>query len=304
MQTSSLEKETLFDLGEFISYLITKWKWFIILGLCFAIAFAMISINMPNKYTSEILLADADSSKSNLDGLGSQLGGLASFAGIDMNSGKNDKLIALQILQSRKFLIDFVKNNQLEELLFAVDSWDKKNDSFVYNEDVFNRKEQIWLKRSEGEGSYYPSDLEIHQLMKSMLEVDVDKTNKVTRMFLTYYNPSKAQEWLSMLVNALNDTIRINEINEREKQVSFLQKELKFENNSEIRNVFYSLIEEQIKSSTLAKAREEYVFRVIDPAVFPEQKSYPKRALNTVLGGLVGGVLCFIFFSLRFFVKA
>jgi uncharacterized protein involved in exopolysaccharide biosynthesis len=107
-----------------------------------------------------------------------------------------------------------------------------------------------------------------------------------------------------MLVNALNDTIRINEINEREKQVSFLQKELKFENNSDIRNVFYSLIEEQIKSSTLAKAREEYVFRVIDPAVFPEQKSYPKRALNTVLGGLVGGVLCFIFFSLRFFVKA
>ncbi|MFT7008478.1 MAG: hypothetical protein ACJAXJ_003018 [Colwellia sp.] len=304
MQTSSLEKETLFDLGEFISYLITKWKWFIILGLCFAIAFAMISINMPNKYTSEILLADADSSKSNLDGLGSQLGGLASFAGIDMNSGKNDKLIALQILQSRKFLIDFVKNNQLEELLFAVDSWDRKNDSFVYNEDVFNRKEQIWLERSEGEGSFYPSDLEIHQLMKSMLEVDVDKTNKVTRMFLTYYNPTKAQEWLSMLVSALNDTIRINEINEREKQVSFLQKELKFENNSEIRNVFYSLIEEQIKSSTLAKAREEYVFRVIDPAVFPEQKSYPKRALNTVLGGLVGGVLCFIFFSLRFFVKA
>jgi uncharacterized protein involved in exopolysaccharide biosynthesis len=304
MQTSSLEKETLFDLGEFIRYLTTKWKWFIIFVLCFAIAFALISINMPNKYTSEILLADADSSKSNLGGLGSQLGGLASFAGIDMNSSKNDKLITLQILQSRQFLIDFVKNNQLEELLFAVDSWDQKNDSFVYNESVFNRKEQTWLKRSEGKGSYYPSDLEIHQLMKSILEVDVDKTNKVTRMFLTYYNPTKAQEWLSMLVSALNDTIRINEINEREKQVSFLQKELKFENNSEIRNVFYSLIEEQIKSSTLAKAREEYVFRVIDPAVFPEQKSYPKRALNTVLGGLVGGVLCFIFFSLRFFAKA
>ena len=303
MQTSSLENDTLFDLGEFTNYLIAQWKWFMVVGCCFAIAFAVISIKMPNKYTSEILLADADSSKNNFDGLGGQLGGLASFAGLDMGADQSQKLITLQILQSRKFLIGFVKNNQLEELLFAVDHWDKESDSFVYNENVFNSNEKTWLMRPGEKVSFYPSNLEIHQLVTSMLEVDVDKTNKVTRIFLAYYNPTKAQKWLSMLVSTLNDTVRINEIKEREEQISFLQQELKFEENAEIRNVFYSIIEEQIKSSTLAKARKEYVFRVIDPAAFPEQKSYPKRVLNTILGGLVGGVICFIFFSLRFFLK-
>jgi uncharacterized protein involved in exopolysaccharide biosynthesis len=303
MQTLDLEKETLFDLGELINYFMSQWKWFVVVGFCFAVAFAVISMNMPNQYTSEILLSDADSSKGNMDGIAGQLGGLASFAGIDVNAGKNQKLIALQILQSRQFLIDFVKKNQLEALLFAVDSWDKESDTFFYNKDIFNPNENVWLQRPEGAGSYHPSDFEIHQLMKSMLEVDIDKTNKVTRMFLTYHNPTKAQQWLSMLVGALNDTIRINEIKEREEQVSFLQQELEFEKNAELRNVFYSLIEEQIKSSTLAKARKEYVFRIIDPAIYPENKSSPKRALNTILGGLVGGVICFILFTIRFFFR-
>jgi hypothetical protein len=303
MQAASTQTDTLFDLGKFIGYLISKWKWFILFGLSFAVVFAVVSLQMPDKYTSEVLLADADSSSGNMDGLAGQLGGLASFAGININEGKQKKLIALQILQSRQFLIDFVKVNKLEAFLIAVERWDKESDTLIYNDNIFSQDSQEWLAHPERSGSYYPSDLEIYIAMKSILDVDVDKTNKVTRLYLTYYDPVKAQQWLSILVMALNDRIRVDDILEREKQISFLQDELNFEKNAEIRNVFYSLIEEQIKSSTLAKARDEYVFRVIDPAVFPEQKSYPKRALNTVLGGLVGGVLCFIFFSLRFFVK-
>jgi LPS O-antigen subunit length determinant protein (WzzB/FepE family) len=40
----------------------------------------------------------------------------------------------------------------------------------------------------------------------------------------------------------------------------------------------------------LAKVRQEYAFKTIDPAVVPEVKSEPKRALICVLGTLLGGM--------------
>ena len=303
MHTSITNVETLFDLGKLTNYLVTKWKWFIALGFSFAIVFALISINLPDEYTSEILLADADSTSGDMGGIAGQLGGLASIAGININSGKNKKLIALQIFESRKFLVDFVKDNKIEALLFAVESWDNTEKQFIYDEGKFNVKTKEWLPRPGLTISYYPTDLEIHLKMKSLLEVDVDKTNKVTRMWLTYYHPQRAQQWLGMLVEKLNNSLRQTELDEKEAQISFLQQELNLEKNSEIRNVFYSLIEEQLKSSTLAKARNEYIFRIIDPAIYPENPSAPKKALITILGGLVGGVFCFVIFTIRFIFK-
>ena len=43
----------------------------------------------------------------------------------------------------------------------------------------------------------------------------------------------------------------------------------------------------------LSQVREEYTFKTIDPAVIPEDKSKPKRALICVLGTLLEGYLVF-----------
>ena len=40
----------------------------------------------------------------------------------------------------------------------------------------------------------------------------------------------------------------------------------------------------------LAEVRQEYVFKTIDPALAPEEKSKPNRALICVLGLLAGGL--------------
>ncbi len=41
----------------------------------------------------------------------------------------------------------------------------------------------------------------------------------------------------------------------------------------------------------LAEVQEEFVFKVVDPAVVPEQKNSPKRALICVLSTLFGVLL-------------
>ncbi len=292
-----------FDLQKLSKYLISQWKWFITAGLLFAVVFALISKSLPNKYTSEILLVDADSGANGIDGIAGSLGGLAGLAGIGMNSTREKRLIAVQILQSRQFLVNFVKDNKLEVFLFAVESWDKESNEFKFKDEVYDRDNNKWMPIAGTNRTHYPTDLEIHAHMKSLINVDIDTTNRVTKVFLTYYNPKKSQEWLAMLLAQLNNRLRVTDIEEKERQISFLQEQLDLEKNTGIRNVFYSLIEEQIKSATLAKARDEFVFKVIDPAILPENKSSPKRALITVLGGLVGGVICFLFFLMRFILK-
>lgn len=303
MRNSTHCDNTLFDLGKLIQYLVSKWKWFVLFGFSTAIIFAYISTQLPNQYTSEVVLVAADSGSNGIEGLSGQLGGLASLAGVSLNSGKDNSLLALQILKSRKFLVDFVKNQKIEEQLFAIESWDKELDEYIYDIKKYDLTTKKWLMRSDRPISYYPTDAEIYEEMTSLLDVEVDKANQVTKVSFSYYNPLIAQQWLTLLIETLNNTLRSIEITEREDQIHFLQEQLELQTNAEIRNVFYTLIEEQLKSSTLAKARAEFAFKVIDPAMLPEYKSSPKRALITVLGGLVGGVFCFILLTVFYLIR-
>ncbi|TON86113.1 LPS O-antigen length regulator, partial [Vibrio parahaemolyticus] len=69
---------------------------------------------------------------------------------------------------------------------------------------------------------------------------------------------------------------------------------------ADMQSTFYKLIEEQTKSLMLAEVQEEFVFKVVDPAVIPELKDEPKRALICVLGTLLGGMLGILSIFIRF----
>ena len=58
-----------------------------------------------------------------------------------------------------------------------------------------------------------------------------------------------------------------------------------------MQEVFYTIIEEQLKSKMLAEASPNYVFTEVSPSMVPEEKSQPKRALICILGVLLGGML-------------
>lgn len=68
-----------------------------------------------------------------------------------------------------------------------------------------------------------------------------------------------------------------------------------------MREVFYQIIEEQIKNKMLAEATPEYVFSTVNRAMLPEVKSKPKRAIICVLGTLLGGILATFFVLIRHF---
>ena len=51
----------------------------------------------------------------------------------------------------------------------------------------------------------------------------------------------------------------------------------------------------------LASAQQEYVFKTVDPAVVPQEKSEPKRALIAIIAAMLGCMLgVFTVFVLAF----
>ncbi|TOP21050.1 LPS O-antigen length regulator, partial [Vibrio parahaemolyticus] len=69
---------------------------------------------------------------------------------------------------------------------------------------------------------------------------------------------------------------------------------------AEMQSTFYKLIEEQTKSLMLAEVQEEFVFKVVDPAVVPEVKVKPSRALICIGGTLFGFIIGLSVVFIRF----
>ena len=81
--------------------------------------------------------------------------------------------------------------------------------------------------------------------------------------------------------------------------IEYLEAQIQKTPIADMKEVFYTIIEEQVKSKMLAEASPEYVFVTVSPAMVPEEKSQPKRALICILGVLLGGMLSVFFVLIR-----
>jgi uncharacterized protein involved in exopolysaccharide biosynthesis len=85
--------------------------------------------------------------------------------------------------------------------------------------------------------------------------------------------------------------MRMRAISEAETSIEYLNKELQKTGVVEIQQAIYRLLEANYKTTSIANARSEYAFKVIDPAVAPDEnrRVRPKRSLIVILATLAGG---------------
>eukprot|EP01026_Neomeris_dumetosa_P014222 TRINITY_DN15119_c1_g1_i1.p1 TRINITY_DN15119_c1_g1~~TRINITY_DN15119_c1_g1_i1.p1 ORF type:complete len:106 (-),score=16.33 TRINITY_DN15119_c1_g1_i1:86-403(-) len=93
------------------------------------------------------------------------------------------------------------------------------------------------------------------------------------------------------------------DVEEAQRSIEYLSRQLDKTPVAGMRSVFYQLIEEQTKTIMLAEVRDEYVFSTIDPAVVAEQKSKPKKAFICVSGTALGFLISVMFVFVRHFAK-
>ncbi len=274
------------DLRELFGILWAEKVLIVSVTAFFAVASVMYALLQTNFYRAETVLAPADTEQSAV-GLAAQLGGAAALLGVDVGGSGGDAVsTALATLRSRLFLGKFIEENELLVSLFA-SSWDDRTRQRVIDEDVYNPSTGVWLLK-DGQ----PSVHDAYRALNGILDISgPDLDTGIVKVAIEWLNPIEAAEWANKLVNALNQDLRARDVEEAEDAIVFLQDQLANTQLVDMQRVFYQLIENQTRITMLADVRKDYVLRVIDPAVEPDIKSAPHRALICVIGTIAGGIL-------------
>lgn len=285
---------------------LTLWrgKWIILATtVAFAAAGVFYALSKPNIYQASVLLAPAQDEGS-AGGLGGQLGGLASLAGINLGSGgANKTVMAKQVLQSRAFLADFIHRHNLSVALMATEGWDINSQEWVINREVYNPQSGEWLQDEDGK-SQNPTDWDLVKKFKeNHLSISDDKETGMVTVNIKSQSPPVAKEWAEKLVHDINEHMRQQDVKDAEARIAYLEEKLGETNIAGMQQVFYQLIESETRTVMLANAQNEYIFKTVDPAVVPQEKSEPKRALVAIVATMLGGMLGVFAVFVRAFIR-
>ena len=282
------------DLKELFS-VIWQGKWLITaVTTVFAIVSILIALWLPNIYKSEALLSPiSEKQGGGLSALAGQFGGLASLAGINLSGGASgDKSqLAIEILKSREFTSNFIKKHHILPDLMAIDKWNRNSNKVTFDPDLYDSTSKKWVRDVKLPKYPKPSMQEAYKEFSKILNIATDKETGMVTISIEHKSPFVAQQWVKWLVADINSEMKTRDVDEANKSIKFLESELRQTKVADIRNVLFNLVEEQTKTIMFSKVRDEYVFKTIDPALVPEEKAKPKRALICVLGTLLGGML-------------
>ncbi len=283
---ANIVEEDKINLLDYWWVLIERKKLIILVTLLFTIASIVIALLTTPIYRAEVLLAPmGEEDGGGAAGALGQFGGLASMVGVDL--GSNNTEHSLAVLTSRRFLEVFFQEEKILPILFS-DQWDDSSD-------------QWRLEADQGPPSMWNA---YKVFSKSILKSSTDKKSGLVRMTVDWKDPDLAAEWANNLVVRLNQKLRALAIAEAENSINYLQAQLQQTSVVDMHQVLYRLIETETQKIMLAKVREQYAFKVIDPAVVPEEKIKPKRAVIVVLGFLAGFMFSiFLAFLLSFIAK-
>lgn len=268
--------------------------WIFITALMSAAVAWSIAARIPDVYRSEVLLAPVSEERgAAMGGLAGQLGGLAGLAGIDLGgSSINKATLGLEVLRSRAFLIRFIQDNELLVPLLAAKGWDSVAKKWIFDESKYDANKRQWVRHVKPPRTVQPSELEAYKELTRLLSVSQDKKTQIIRISIESLSPVLAKEWAEKLVFDLNEHVRSRDVEEAQRSINYLQKQLSATAVAEMRNILFQLIEQQTKTIMLAEVRAEYVFQVIDPAVIPEEKAGPKRVVIIAVSTCLATLLC------------
>ena len=215
-------------------------------------------------FRAEATITEVHDSSMGGGAIAGQLGGLASLAGVTLGAGSGQSRDAQAILKSRGLAEQFVTR--------------------------YNLTDEI-LGKSKQPHSLWRA---VSRFRKNVLNIDEDRRNGITTISMSWNDPKEAARWITDFIALANEIIRNRATAESQRNIAYLNDQLKQISSVEVQHAMYTLIESETKTLMLAQGRLEYAFSTIDPAVTPEVSTSPKHSVIVLIGivaGLFAGIL-------------
>jgi uncharacterized protein involved in exopolysaccharide biosynthesis len=233
------------------------------------VAFAFLT---PKRYQASVvaLPVSGESAGSRLSSSLSQLGGIASLAGMTLPSS-GEKTEAVATLQSATLTRSYIAQRDLLPILFA-DRWDPAA-----------RK---WRATKEDEiPTLWTASQFFEKRVRTIVE---DKKNGLITVTVNWTDPHVAAEWANGLVDMTNDYLRSKAIQESDANMAYLREQAARSDLVEARNAINSVLQNEINKAMLARGTREYALKVVDRAYPPEKASSPRPVQWTIAAFLLG----------------
>lgn len=286
-----------FDLREVFTTLWEGKKLIIIISSVFVVSAVIYSLLLPNIYKSTTKLIPVQSdNESGLSSLASRYGGLAAMAGINIDNGDgNSTLHAIELVKSWPYIERFVNEHNLKPLFAGVKGWDPVSDALIYDESVYQTDTSNWLNKSKfffsEPISAEPSSYEIFELLiNEFIQISIDEDTSIISISVRHFSPKIAYQLTNELVDDINEYFRKSDQEKADASIKFLQEKIDTTSNSDLREVFFNMLESQMQTLMLTEVNDQYLFKTLVPAKIAEtkRKDSPKRVQIVLIAGLLG----------------
>ncbi|MDB4194523.1 Wzz/FepE/Etk N-terminal domain-containing protein [Gammaproteobacteria bacterium] len=274
--------------SELLNVLQLSRKFIFKLTGVFTVLSIVLSLLLTNIYTSEALLIPTSSNANNPI---SQYSDLASVAGISIDDNNPDVTTAIAYIKSKKIISHLMKYESFLPDLMAAKKWDKKSNSIIYHEDIYDSINNKWIRDVDFPFKQIPSELEAFEFFSDLITISEDPQTQLITLSVDHISPSVAQQWALWLIEEANLMVANMRIEEAESSIKYLNDQIKLTPYAELRTMFFNLIQKNTQNMMLAKVNKQYALTIIDPPLIPEIESKPIRPLIIILGTLLGGFL-------------
>jgi len=211
-------------------------------------------------FRAQVVATDVrDRGMGNAGSLATQLGGLASLAGMNLPPGLGAPAQeSAAVLESHHLAEEFIRRNGLLPELM----------------------------RNSGKPA--TSWMAVKVFKENVLTIRKDQHKGVTTVAMDWTDPATAARWANEYVALANDLIRNRALEDSTRNIAYLNEQVAQTSSVDLRKVMYNIIENETKTLMVAKGRTEYAFEIVDPAVPPELKVGPHRLLMVLIGFTLG----------------
>jgi len=289
------------DLRE-VLHVLLEGKWIIgTVVAFFSVTVVFFSLSLPNIYQSRALLTPI-APTDNISGALSSYSGLINLAGVRLPSqgAESNAVKAMEKMHSLSFFeSDILPNINLPELM-AMDSWDPMTNEIKFNEDIYLKASNKWVRKFSYPKKLVPSAQEsFERFHKRHFFLSEDKKTGFISLRIQHQSPLIAKEWAELVIDQINTFYREKDKTEAEKAVNYLNNQIRKTNLAEIKEVIANLLQQETQKLTLIEASEAYVFDYIDPPAVMEKKIAPTRSKICIIGALLGGIFGVLIVLLR-----
>jgi uncharacterized protein involved in exopolysaccharide biosynthesis len=276
------------SIGQMAAEIWARRRFLLIVTITVGILAATVTLLLTPMYRATVLLAppEKSSEQGGLAALAGQFSGLADLAGVNLSSGANvDQSIAL--MTSRQFTNQFILDEHVRQAMYpklwdpVTNTWrqGERSVSVVsWIEDKLHVAPPDAIVTTDGGPSLWKTAKRFNQLRT----ITQDRKTSLVMLTIDWRDPITAAKWANDMVSRLNQHARDRAVAEANRSLEYLNGELSKTNVLEMQQTIYRLIEREMRTNVSAHVRDEYAFRVLDPAVPPEERASPKRVLTTL----------------------